>query len=93
METHTQTHTQTHRTTTVTLAAHARRGLMRYSHSSPVNTTLIAVGTGSEIVTGIKSALIENKSGEWSERTEPEWMAQTLYYRGERLGTKDMINP
>ena len=27
--THTQTHTQTHRTTTVTLVAHARRGLIR----------------------------------------------------------------
>ena len=42
------------------------------------------MGTGSEIVTGIKSALIENKSGEWSERTELEWMARTFDIIGEK---------
>ena len=38
----TQTHTQTHRTTTVTLAAHARRGLMTFLgwNSNPRHSTL-----------------------------------------------------
>jgi len=40
-----KTHTQTHRTTTVTLAAHARRGLIACMHAScsvPVHTTAYA---------------------------------------------------
>ena len=48
--THTQTHTQTHRTTTVTLAAHARRGLIMMAFlyvgsDSVVNLTVLQVKT------------------------------------------------
>ena len=87
LETHTHTHTHTHGTTTVTLAAHARRGLIKHSlnnayfHICPLFSQHVSRADYTEVYIGscLEREMADGWYDEWT-----DWR-----HDGEQQATKE----